>query len=141
MASDCKLSTMALSHGCGDLPAAPQGIPGADPESPPAHHARARCSPCSLPHLCDGQALGFFVVQFDDSSQPIRELEFVESRFVDEIRDELGYDLVLTDGSGFERVYRAFRYTSQKMPRTPHNAGQGWALHSHPISKFFVTVA
>ena len=78
--------------------------------------------------------LGFFIVQFDGCAQPIRELEFVDPHFVDEIRDELGYNLVLTDGTGFERIYRAFRYT---IPRYAQPTAERWARMGPDLAPHF----
>lgn len=55
--------------------------------------------------------LGFFVLEFDNHTQPIRDFEFVDPKFVEEVRQELGYDLHLTDGSALPGLRGKFRYT------------------------------
>jgi hypothetical protein len=78
--------------------------------------------------------LGFFTITFEKGVQPIRNLEFVDPRFVEEVRNELGYNLLLTNGEALPFVQRAFRYT---VPKQAAETANRWALMGPALEHHF----
>lgn len=78
--------------------------------------------------------LGFLILDFDNAAQPIRTLESVDPMLVAEVRQELGYDLLLTDGQALVGLARKFRYT---IPKQALATAEAWARMGPPLERHF----
>ncbi len=78
--------------------------------------------------------LGFLILNFDNAAQPIRKLESIDPAFVEEVRQELGYDLRLTEGDSLPGLQGKFRYT---IPNNATATAQTWARMGPPLERHF----
>lgn len=78
--------------------------------------------------------LGFLILDFDDAAQPIRNLESVDPTLVEEVRQELGYNLLLTNGDALPGLQRKFRYT---IPNNATATAETWARMGPPLERHF----